>query len=238
MYNLPGSIYLVLIFVFFQGFLVLLVVFLFIDKFLSARKNRIEAEIIKQDAYKEALKEVEAAKASSYRIVKEAEEKAASIVSQSEFLSTTSQKNFTDSLNKVVSEQSQKLSQIISGLNSELKSDFDKEKVTTLAGFDTVFGDLKKEAVQQLATYKDTLTKYSLDTEETLKTQADSYINEVKTRLSEYERTQTKKVQDNLFNTLLQVSKDFFGNAATVSDHEDLVLKLFKDANLKETMGF
>jgi F0F1-type ATP synthase membrane subunit b/b' len=237
MYSLPGNAYIYAIFILFQGFLVLLVLFLFIDKFFSTRKHRLEADILKQEAYDAAQKELEIAKNQSHKIIADAQITASDIISKSEYISKSTQDKLNNDIKDLVKKQEQDISLMISNFNRELKTEFDREKVTTLAGFNSIFQDLKEESKEQISSYKDMLVKNSLDTEGLLKTQYDKMLEDVRSRISQYEDTQMQKVQDHIFSTILSVSKSFFGRAMTINDHEDLVLKLLEEAKLKETLG-
>lgn len=237
MYNLPGSIYLVTIFVFFQGFLVLLVIFLFIDKFFSLRKQRLEAATLKNEAHARALQELESAKTSAAQIVQDATKKAAYIINNTELLSADAKNHLSESIKLLVSKEGTSLEEMVSLFGRELREDFNKDKITTLADFNAVYDTLKGEVKTQIAEYKEVLTKNSLDTEQYLKSQTESYITDTRTKLADYEQKQLQKIEDRVFTILLQVSNEFFGQTTTVSDHENLVLKLFSDATLKEKLG-
>lgn len=237
MYTLPGNAYIFAIFILFQGFLVLLVLFLFIDKFFSTRKHRLEADLVKQDAFKQALKELGAAKTKAQQIIKDAQISAADIISKSEYISASTQKNLDDGINNLVKRQELEIIKIIDSFNAELKSEFDKERITTLSGFKTIFQEVKDASIKQLSSFNDILTNSSLDAEGSLKAQASEHLEEMRLRLKVYEEAKTKEIQDKLFSVLLAVNKNFFSQTMTIDDHEDLVIKLFRDAALKETLG-
>jgi hypothetical protein len=237
MYNLPGNTNLLTIFILFQGFLVLLVIFLFIDKFFSSRKQRLDAEIIKQEAYKSAALTLEEAKQMSYKTMKEAEEKAAKLISDTELLSSEVQKNFKESLHNFIQKQDKSIAEIVDSFGKEMKTEFDKEKVATIAGYTDVFAQFKHAATEQILQFKDILSKNSVDLEKDLKDKVNIHAQEIYASLDAYEKEQMEKTKDYVFKVLLRVSNEFFGDAVSLSEHEDLVLKLFNEAKLIEKFG-
>jgi hypothetical protein len=234
---LPVNLQLIVVFAIFQGCLVLLIIYFFIDKFFSSRKYRLEQALLNETAYKQSIEALHASKVKSQEILSEAEKQASAIITSANLFTEDMKKTYNEAFKTSLSHQEQLLVKTTESLIGDLKDNFGREQITSLAGFTDLVSEFKAEVHKQIEEYRNILTKNSLDTESELKGEMKTYLEEMKKNINEYEQLQRNKLKEVAYNSLVWVNKEFFSSAVSLSDHEELVRKILADASLREKIA-
>lgn len=241
---LPGSFgnyissysYLFIAFIIFQGALVLVLFFLFLDKFISSRKVRVYEESIKAEAYKQAEAILNDTKKQSFEALRSAHTQADTIVLEARQLTKDAQVDFKDALDKMIDNHNQSLMDISTKILQEFKNTLGAESVTTIANYTSASDEIKKEVLLHVKEYSEVLRQHTLETEAVMKASLEKDMTDIKDRLKAYEDLHMRKVDERVFSILTLVSKDVLGQTMSLSDHEDLVLRLLAEAKIKTSL--
>jgi hypothetical protein len=230
---LPGYSYLIVIAAFFQGFLVLLVIFLFLERFINFRKRKVEEALIREEAHKQAQQILDAANSDSYKTIRDAQEKANVIISHANIAVEVTQKQMDSSMQNLIKLHSEAINKNLADFMSHFENALARKEITTLASFDQTFDKINSEIVSQVKSYKDVMQKNSLDMENTLRTNLENDLTQIRTKLGEYEAVKMKNLNDKIFQILTKVSHDALRKTFTISDHEDLVIQSLEQAKIE-----
>ena len=234
MYILPENVYLFLPFIIFQGFLIVLVLFFFVEKVLSTRKIRLEKQLVKEEAYAQAGRILEDANRSAWEELNSAHVKAAEVIKQSEFLSKSVQDAAQKTFRVLVERQEVEFSRALDTFAKEMHGSFEKEKISSLAQYSDAISEIKATILGGVGVYKETMVKSltNLDTE--IKSRVTSALDETNAKIAEYEAASLKKIDLHIFDILRHVSLGVLGKSVSLQDHEEFILKSLGDAKVHE----
>lgn len=236
MYNLPinsANTYLLVIFAIFQGFLILLVLFLFIDKFFSIRKYRIEQNKIKEEAFKQAQDELTTAQLNAQRIVSDAKLTASKIISEVDLFSKSTVEDFNKSLKNTLDSNVDKINNELVKIGLELQKDLDKERISSIAGFNHALNSFESQISQDITEYKELLSHSAVNAQSSLDQKTLDYADEVRQRLYKYEKERSSVLREEGVRILSKLTKEYFTQIPTNKDNESIVEKILSDINFQ-----
>lgn len=224
---LPGTLanfisnysYPIIIATVFQGALVLILIILFLDKFLSSKPKRTQDEVIKQVAYKQAREALQ-----------DAQTKAEELVTSATLFTDNFQKSLEIKVSDLFTSYKIELDKLSRDVLDSYKKSLDEEKITTLASYNSVSEDIKKKALDEIREISKDTRQSMLDAQGILRNEVEGDLKDLRTRLKAYEELRMRKIDERVFDILTMVSKEALGRMMTISDHQDLVLKTLEDA--------
>lgn len=142
-----------------------------------------------------------------------------SFKAQKEEIISEAQKEYEE----IVKRASKKADEIISSsfsLNEKIKQSAEESYEKALQ---KELGKLNEKNI-------DILNNISKDIVSMLKQKAEEDYSKVKKELEEYKGERLKKIDENIYNLLLDVSKETIGKALTFEDHQELILEALDKA--------
>ncbi len=231
---LSKYLYLVITFVVLQGSLTFLLIFLFVDKLLSARKVKAEELLAKQDAYEESVRILNESKSKASEHILAAQDQSTKIIRDTNYLNETLQKTFDDELKQLVSRQEKAFNDVAANLSTQFTQAFEQEKITTLGELSKVSEHLRTDMLGKVDEFKGVLEKNTLEAENELREKIQADYQELTNKLKEYEAVKTKQIDDKMYAILTQVTKDILESAMSMEEHEELVFKLLNNAKIRQ----
>ncbi len=224
---LPGDLanlisnyfYPLIIAVVFQGALVLVLLVLFLDKFLSSKPKRVNDEVIKQTAYKQAREALQ-----------DAQVKAEELITDATLFTDNFQKSLETNVSDLFASYKIELDKLSRDILNSYKKSLDDGKTTILASYSSISEDIKRQTLDEIQTIAKDTRQNMLDTQGILRNEMEGDLKDIRTRLKAYEELRMRKVDERIFDILTVVSKEALGRIMTISDHQDLVLKTLEDA--------
>ncbi|MGD8744567.1 MAG: hypothetical protein PVJ52_03170 [Candidatus Woesebacteria bacterium] len=218
-----------------QGSLVLILVYLFVRKVLKARKDKVDEEVTKQEAYTKALSVLEEAKEESLRILNTSHEKARQVLSNSKSLTEDSKKILDQKLEQLSQKYTQDMENVSRSLSEAFRSALEAEKDRGVSEIHEVSEELKKELVEEVGDFKDVLHKETVEAERGIRDEIVGDFEQMKKELETYKKERTESINRNMYELLAKISKDVLGKTLTIDEHEELVLQAIKDAKKEGT---
>ena len=224
---LPGDLanlisnyfYPLIIVVVFQGALVLVLFVLFLDKFLSSKPKRVQDEVIKQDAYKQARE-----------LLQDAQTKAEELINETTLFTDSFKKSIETNVTDLFASYKTEISKLSNDILNNYKKSLEDKKSTTLTSFTSVSEDIKKQTLDEIRNISKDTRQSMLDAQGVLRNEMEGDLKDIRTRLKAYEELRMRKMDERIFEILTMVSKEALGRIMTISDHQDLVLKTLEDA--------
>jgi hypothetical protein len=237
MSNLPINLYFFLILVFFQGFLILVVAYFFIDRFYNSYKNKLEEDKRKQQAYLQAIQELDEAKKQAQELLKNAHFEAAAIVKDASTISQDTKSTYTAGIQASLKQQQEALASVTNEIILELKDSFGKEKISTIAGFNDLLTDFKEDLAEEVSRYNQTLSANSDELLAKLRQGLEENMSTLAAHMAQYEDLVKSHILSKSLEAVKTLTKMFFEETTTQTDHEAIIMKILEKEDLKEKFG-
>lgn len=234
MYNLPINIYIFLIFLFFQGFLVLLVLYMFLEKLAGSSKRKREELLIKDEAHAKALQFLSDAQVQSAKIIKDAEVNASQIIANAEYVSKAMKDNLDRVVKDTVNQSTVKFEALLHQSNEEFMTAFSSEKTTLLADFEHVIKDVKSELIKGTEAFNTSLSNATAEYASDLRKKESDQLQAMQARISDYEQKTKKHIEAKLFDILSDALTEITGEAIPLEKHEDLVISSLAELDFSD----
>ncbi|NMB69640.1 hypothetical protein GYA27_00350 [candidate division WWE3 bacterium] len=222
--------YLIFIFLMLQGSLLVILFYLFIDKFTSSKKVKLQESTVKQEAYTKALSILEEAKDSSLKIVEDANKRAQVLLGDVQLVTDDVRRDLNDQLQALAD----KHIQVLSSTNDEFISSFkkalgDESQKTTdvLEQTTTIVRDALLSEVDQ---FKDILRKETFETEEQLKNRIQDEYAAVRDELDEYKKSKLASIDAKIYEIVYEVASNVTGKSLDVDSHQAVVIQFLEQA--------
>jgi len=213
-----------------QGSLLVILFYLFIDKFTSSKKVKLQEATIKQEAYAKALSILEEAKDSSLKIVEDANKRAQALLGDVQLVTNDVRRDLNEQLQAL----SDKHIQALSSTNDEFIGSFkkalgDESQKTTdvLEQTTTIVRDALLSEVDQ---FKDILRKETFETEEQVKNKIQDEYTAVRDELAEYKKTKLAAVDAKIYEIVYEVVSNVTGKTLDVDSHQEIVIQFLEQA--------
>lgn len=184
------------------------------DKVLLQSKLRDHASEILADAHEKRLK-----------IIRDATEKAASMIKDTEVFNIEDKSKFITEIESVRKRQEEILAQRseeISKLYSQFEANIQKE---TEEQFKIIAKDMENHALAGIGEFREALEEEKIMMNKDLSSKIDEEYKKAQKHIEDYKVDQMKKVDKQVFDILHALIRDVLGRSLSLKDHEDLVQK-------------
>ncbi len=214
------------IFVFMIVLLSLLVVLLlgiywFLSKWLK---------FLQKDYISGAEKIVDEAREKALQIVSQATTKANSSLDAIENLSEESKSMLKSELDTLVKEETDKLRVASKELVDFYKTSLTKQHQESFQEIEQATQEVEQQIEKEMDEFKDVLHEGTVGMQEKVEAKATAEYQKVEKELESYKARRLKAVDETIYDILHDVSKDVFGQALSMEEHQELVLKALEEA--------
>lgn len=229
---LPGNYYLLFTFLVFQGFLVLVVFYFFIERLYTSRKRLHEEALIKQKAYEEADAVLKKTMQDSHQLLEQAHKKASEIVTSSTTEVEMFKKDFSELLKRLEEKYEKRFNDIAENFVKGFNESVQQEKISSLAAFDKTLADVRAGVAESVVLHRDSINKSIEDLNQTLRSALETDVAQARERLSKYEDESKNRIKEKVFSILSDVSYEILGHGVSLSDKEDFILRLIDQGDI------
>jgi len=222
--------YLIFIFIMLQGSLLVILFYLFLDKFSSSKKIKLQESVVKQEAYNKALAILEEAKDSSIRIVEEANKKAQLLLGDVQLLTNDVKHDLNTQLQSLSEKHIQTLTATTAEFIDNYKNTLGAEGKKTTEALEQTTTIVKEALLSEVEQFKDILRKETLDTEEQVKLKIQDEYSQVRAELEEYKKTKTAAIDAKIYEIVYDVVSNVTAKSLDVDAHQDLVMHFLEEA--------
>ena len=210
-----------------------------IISYMSAMARLKKLEDNEEELYKKTLEEekkiAEKAQTEFISTIATADEKAQQIVSQAAQVTADTQKV----LNQALVDVSEKEKQAISQQAAEFLKNYQKElqdiNVSTLNTLKGLTGEIVKEIESGLAELKKTVSEETYGSHKVAEEKIKAEYETLEKELKGYKEEQLKRINDNMYQILLSVSKEILAKSINFEQHEDLIMQALEKAKSETT---
>ncbi len=237
LFNIAILVFLVILILAFAGLLIS--VYGFLSKWLRLLQQQdiSGSDKIKQDAYNEAARILDDARAKSMGIVSEATHRAQTSISAIEKLSSESKSLLSTELDELAKAQAGALKTSSLELLESYKTALTKQQEESIQSLEEASGAVEKELLQEVDEFKETLKEETADIHAKVEEKVLAEYAKVEQELDSYKTRRTKEIDETIYDILQDVSKRVLGEALSMEDHQDLVLQALEEAKQKNVFS-
>lgn len=173
---------------------------------------------------------LEDARRKGAEIIESASLKGQSIISSSESISENSKNLLTSSTNQLVKDQSALFEKTSQGFLEEYKKMLDAIKNTTLELSTKASKDIEMDTIKELKDYDSILAKETFEGQKIVEQKIEEEFSQTQKQVNEYKTQMLKKIENDIYEILKNVTKEALGKALPLADHEQLILEALEKA--------
>lgn len=207
-----------------------------IDKYKKANLKQDEIEKSLQEARNSAQKILSEANQKASEQLAESTQKATQIVNNANILTQQQQNQLQQSLTTLLSVQSKQLTDI-----------FDKTKQDALSVVKSISQMVGQESTREIEGFRSqvnvqlnqiskTLEGVVGQTQETIGQHLDNYQKQIAKELDDYKKKRIMKVEENIYDILRDVSRQFMSKSINTQEHEEIIISALEDAKKKNLL--
>lgn len=234
MLNLPSDFItytiLLIVFALFQGSLLLIIVYLFVDKVLISKKDTLDNELVKQEAYGKALNVLEEAKEKSLEILGTSQDRARKILDSVEFINVETKKELDLELKKLSEKQMSSFENLSSDLVNVYKNSLEDQHKVGLEQIEKTSEFVQEELKNQIDGLKNSLQKETAQSEEQIRAMISADYENAKSEIEKYKNEKFSEINIKVYELIPQITKEILGRTLTIDDHQAVVMKILDDA--------
>lgn len=164
------------------------------------------------------------------KIIDEANSKAFDIVAKANLSIDVSSAKFNEQALITASQQVKEFKKTTAEFTSAYSQILQDLKLKNIEVFQNVSNDIEKGASEEIKSFRESVEKLTISSEDLVKKKIDSDYEIVKKEISTYKEAELKKIKDSVYELLEKISKITLGKALNLSDHEDLIIKSVEKA--------
>jgi hypothetical protein len=229
--------YLIFIFLMLQGSLLIILFYLFLDKFSSTKKVKLQESIVKQEAYAKAVTILEEAKDSSIKIIEEANKKAQMLLGDVQLLTNDVQHDLNNQLQELSQKHVQTLSTTTKDFIDSYKVVLEQEGKKTTDVLEQTTTIVKEALLSEVEQFKDILRKETIDTEEQVKLKIQDEYDQVREELVEYKKSKMAAIDAKIYEIVYDVVTNVTSKALDIDSHQELVIHLLEEAKKEHRLS-
>jgi vacuolar-type H+-ATPase subunit H len=229
-FNLSILLFVILIILAFAGLLI--AIYGFLSKWLTfLQRDKISgAEQVKQKAYDEATRVVDDARRRAMKIVADATTRAQTSLAAVEKLSVESKNMVSTELNNLVKNQADTLRSASQDLVKFYKDTLTKQKAESTHVLEEATHSIEEELKHEVDEFKEVLRKETVGTQKEVEAKIQAEYTKIEKELTAYKTRQLQMIDETIYDILHDVSKRVFGEALSMEDHQELVIKALVEA--------
>ena len=228
---------LLIVFALFQGSLILILVYLFVDKVLISKKDTLDNDIVKQEAYDKALNVLEDAKEKSLEILGTSNDRARKILDSVDYINVETKKELDLELKKLSERQVSTFENLSSDLINVYKNSLEDQHKVGLAQIEKTSEFVQEELKNQITDLKDSLQKETAQSEEQVRAMISSDYEHTKSEIEKYKNEKFAEINLKVYELIPQITKEILGRTLTIDDHQSVVLKILDDAKRDSSLN-
>jgi hypothetical protein len=232
--SLPINYNYALIFIFFQGFLIVIVAYFFIEKLINSYKMKSKEDLHKHQIYEEAVAALESAKKEASDIIKKANAQASEIINSGTLFNEDLKSDVTAKVTALLSNQEQIISKSTADIANDIRSLYTKEKINSLVTFEAMFKDLKSDLNTEVTNYSNVLNKSSQVILEDMRHKLLNDEEVMAKNLQEYEKEVKEHIKSKSLDSVMLLTRRYFEQTVTKDEHEGIVRKIIENEGLKD----
>lgn len=190
--------------------------------------------------YNLLLKENERLKLQDHKkeieILEVARQKAAKILSDSHFISNNTTKEFQDQLKTVSLNEVKDFEKVTAVLLEAYKKELEDLKLNTVKIVNNITKGIEKNTEGELKDFEEILKKETYGSQKIVEQKIEEDYAKAQKAIEDYKADRIKKVEDNIYNIIQNVSKMVLGKAIELKDHEQLVIDALTKAKQEKVL--
>lgn len=222
--------YLIFIFLMLQGSLLVILFYLFIDKFTSSKKVKLQESTVKQEAYTKALSILEEAKDSSLKIVEDANKRAQVLLGDVQLVTDDVRRDLNDQLQALADKHIQALSSTNDEFIDNFKKALGNESQKTTDVLEQTTTIVRDALLSEVDQFKDILRKETFETEEQVKNKIQDEYTAVRDELIEYKKSKLAAIDTKIYEIVYEVVSNVTGKALDVDSQQEIVIQFLEQA--------
>ncbi len=187
--------------------------------------NDILNEINQKDA--DLLKD---ARQKASDMIEEAGKKAQQIISDSQTLSQDARKMLDEALETLIKHQTSYFEKVSLDFLEEYKKQLDSLKGRTIQIAQNASNAIEEDAQKELRDFDDILAKETFSAQKIVEGKIEEEYSSVQTQVEEYKKEMFRKVDEEIYKILENISKLAIGKNIPMSMHEELIIEALEKA--------
>lgn len=229
-FNLAILLLVVLIIISFSALLV--VIYRFLSKWLIfLQRDKISgADKIKQQAYEESTKIVDDARRKAMQIVADSTTRAQTSLAAIEKISVESKGMLSSELDRLVKDQAVALNSASAELAQFYKDILTKQKAESVHVLEETSHGIEEELKHEVEDFKELLHEETVGAQKEVEAKIQAEYEKIEKELIAYRARKLKVVDETIYDILHDVSKRVLGEALSMDDHQELVIRALVEA--------
>ena len=178
----------------------------------------------------EAEKILDDAREKSMQIISQATSKAQNSLGSIEKLSSESKSLLTSELDGLVRTEAENLKSASQELINFYKTSLTKQQQENIAEFAQASQEVEQELDKEMDEFRDTLHEETVEMREKVEAKSEAEYQKIEKELELYKARRLKVLDETIYDILHDVSKQVFGEALSMEEHQELVMKALEEA--------
>jgi len=157
-------------------------------------------------------------------ILEEARQKAAKIIADAHLVDDNAQNEVQEQLKTLSLNKIKDFEKTSTDLFRVYKQELEDLKLNTLKIVNNITKDIENDTIKELKDFKEILKKETYASQKIVEQKIEQQYAETEKEIEAYKEDRIKKVEDEIYNILQNVSKLVLGKAISLQDHEQLVI--------------
>ncbi len=212
--------------------LVLIIVYL-----LQYKKQEKEAKLeeeIKDRAYEQAMKIMDAARLKSLKILEASQAKAHKSLESASSLSEEARQELEKKFSDIYDKHSSILEELGQDLVKTYKEALEKERKENFQVIDETSEMLKRELASEVMEIKDTVRKGTIEKQKEIETKLEEAYSSVEEEIKAYKFQKVEELNSRIFDIIAKVSDTVLGRVIDQSSHEKFILDALREELMKQ----
>jgi len=116
------------------------------------------------------------------------------------------------------------------------KQELEDIKTSTIKIASNITKDIESNTISELKDFKEILQKETYASQKIVEEKVEEEYSEMKKELEAYRQERLKKIEDEIYNIIQDVSMLVLGRSLSVRDHEELILEALEKAKKKKVL--
>lgn len=169
-------------------------------------------------------------------ILEGARQKAAKILADAHFVDNNATKEFQEQLKTVSLNEVKDFEKVAVVLLEAYKKELEALKANTIKIANNTTKDIENNTIQELKDFKEILKKETYASQKIVEEKIEEEYTQTEKEIEAYKAERIKKVEDEIYNILQNVSTLVLGKAISMEDHEQLVIDALNKAKEKNVL--
>lgn len=181
-------------------------------------------------SYFAMLKRLSSYEARENEIIEAAQKKAEEIISQAQNIQDSSTADLEKAVQNLEKNEEEELSEKSEDALKVFGEKIDQINATNTAAFNTTSEDIKKTINLHFEELKKLLSEQTVESQKHAEEKVKEEYDALETELDAYKKSQMEKIDQNIYQILLNVSKTVLGKKIDTKENEDVIIKALEEA--------